>query len=519
MRRSSPGPWIVVAAVGVLIVGLVFGLGLFKRLNAGQDVLDQVSPAFTVDRAAGARGGINAVSNIVDFAEPVINDDAKAVAEIPALLTLVSKKTGLSQAQVLAALGKRYPHTAALLQAVPLSSVNAEVPKLIAFLATTLKVSQTDVKALLAKEFPAINQAVGALPAVVGGWDQVPGTAKAGFTRFDGSPVRSVPDVRDYFGADLIPVVEHQQKNMTALAGNAGVGGLPGLLLLLGLAVIVFGTAMAIAARRDALTPFAERTGWRTVVVVGASVVVLVFAINLFGRLSGGDELLGEARPAFTEQRIAGTAAGIKIVSSAADLTQPIVDAEGGAAAEVPELVGFVAKQTGLSAPKVLALLKENFPHTTALLQALPLSDVTEEIPGVQRFLASSLDITEQQLSDTLTTDLPGLAQVLTALPKVTDGYQAVPGTERLTRFDGSKARTVPEVRDYFQADVIPALAAEQQNFQDLDDPWPPVTVFAPLLLVVGLLVAAFGLLMLARQRGAEVSSDYSKMRGAKSTA
>lgn len=497
MRKSSPGPWVAVSLVGVAVIALVLGLGLFKRLDAGQHLIDDVSPAFTADRATGARGGVDMVSNIVDFAGPVVDSKAQAVGEIPALLTLLSKKTGLSQAEVLRALTAKAPHTAALLQAVPLTTTNAELQRFVVYLAAALKVKPADVQAALAKNFPALSQAITALPQVTGAWHAVPGTD--GFTRFGGQPVTTVPGVRDYFSKDLIPVVEGQQSNMTELSEREGIGSLPYILLIVGVIVTIFGAVNAVAAKRGQLTHYAQLVSWATVASVGAAVVVLVLALNLFPRLKGGNEVLDAARPAFTEQRIAGTAAGVGVVDAATNLTEPLVDEQGGAAGEVPKLIAFVAKGTGQSPAQVLAAVKANFPHVAALLAALPLSDVTAELPGVQSFLASTLGVSKAQLATTLQRDLPGLNQVLGSLPKITDGYRAVPGTERLTRFSGEPAHTVPAVRDYFKADVVPALARQQDNFTKLDDPWPKVTVFAPLLTVVGILVLLYGIVMFLR--------------------
>jgi len=125
--RSAVLQWVVVLVVGVLVVTIVLGLNLIPRLNAGQKVLDSARPAFDPDRVAGARAGINIISKDVDLADPIATPQGGAAAEVPKLVAFVSQQTGLSQAQVLAALQKNFPHTTALLQAIPLSAVTAEL--------------------------------------------------------------------------------------------------------------------------------------------------------------------------------------------------------------------------------------------------------------------------------------------------------------------------------------------------------------------------------------------------------
>ncbi|MGH3531459.1 MAG: hypothetical protein ACRDSX_05920, partial [Mycobacterium sp.] len=111
-------------------------------------------------------------------------------------------------------------------------------------------------------------------------------------------------------------------------------------------------------------------------------------------------------------------------------------------------------------------------------------------------FLSDTLKMPPDQVTAAINQNFPGLAQVITALPKVTNGWDNVPGTQNLTRFDGSNVTDVPQVRDYFKIDVIPAVAAQRQNFQDVIKPFPKLTVFAPLLLAVGVLVTVYGAVM-----------------------
>lgn len=242
-----------------------------------------------------------------------------------------------------------------------------------------------------------------------------------------------------------------------------------------------------------------QSRAWLVVALVGVIVVVLVLALGLFSRLGAGQDVLDEARPAFTEERVAGSRAGIRMVSQIVDLADPITTRSGGAAAEVPKLVAFLSEQTGLSPAQVLATLEREFPHTTALLQTLPLSSVTEELPGVVSFLTPAV-----------VDAAPNLSQSVLALRAVTEGWNNVPGTRELTRFDGSRVKSVPDVRSYFAGDVIPVLEREQSDFQDLERPFPPLNVFPPLLLAVGLLVVIYGLIMafLASKRRGPFAAD-----------
>lgn len=240
---------------------------------------------------------------------------------------------------------------------------------------------------------------------------------------------------------------------------------------------------------------------WSVVVLVGVLVLAIIFGLRLFPRLNGGQNLLEDARPAFTEERVAGSRAGISMVSSIVDLADPIVTREGGAAAEVPKLVAFVSQKTGLPEAKVLAALADNFPHTTALLQAIPLEDVTRELPALVSFLAESLKLSPEEVQEALGQNFPRPAQSIAALPTVSSGWQSVEGTEALTRFDGTPARTVPAIRDYFAADVIGVLERQGGNFRRLESTWPPVDWFPWILFVIGSIVVVYGLLMVEMTR------------------
>ena len=143
--------------------------------------------------------------------------------------------------------------------------------------------------------------------------------------------------------------------------------------------------------------------------------------------------------------------------------------------------------------------LRYEAPATT-----LGLEDVSAELPGLVAFLSKTLGLSKAEVAAALADNFPRLNQSIVALPTVTSGWQNVPGTEGLTRFDGTPVRSVPHVRDYFAGDVIPVLERQQKNFTRLEATWPKVNVFPPLLSTIGVIVIVFGLLMalLWRPRG-----------------
>jgi len=245
--RSGVLQWVVVLVVGVLVVTVVLGLNLIPRLNDGQKVLDAARPAFAPERVAGARAGIEIISKNVDMADPIGTSRGTAAAEVPKLIAFVSKQTGLSQAAVVAALQKNFPHTTALLQTIPLSAVTAELPGLLAFLEQALHVSQAQLLAALKANFPAITQSITNLPTLTNGWDNIQNIG--GSTRFDGTPMQTVPQLRTYFSSDLIPVLEHQQSNFASLDGTSAVNWIAPLLLIVGL-FLLGGAAMCFGGRR-----------------------------------------------------------------------------------------------------------------------------------------------------------------------------------------------------------------------------------------------------------------------------
>jgi len=208
------------------------------------------------------------------------------------------------------------------------------------------------------------------------------------------------------------------------------------------------------------------------------------------------EELLDALAPANVAERVQGDRDGITMVSAIVDAEDPIMTAEGGGAAEVPKLIAFVSQQTGLSQAEVLAALQKNFPHTTALLLAIPLSEVTAELPGLFAFLEKALGVTEAELLAALGANFPGLAQSIVNLPAVTNGWNDVQNIGAATRFDGTPVKTVPDVRTYFSSDVIPVLETQRENYENLVST-SNIDFIGPLVLIVGIIVIVYGLLML----------------------
>ena len=495
-RQIGMLAWSVVALVAVLVLGLVFSLSLYPRLNAGQDVVDGLRPAFAPQRVAGDTASVNMISEIVDVTDPIVNEQGGAAAEVPKLVAFVSTETGLTQAQVLQALQTNFPYLTHLLQSLPLSAVTAEFAGLLTFLSTVLAVSPAELQTLLRTEFPALTQVITALPPVTNGWEDVPGTAK--LTRFDGEQVRSVPEVRDYFAADVVPAVAQNQANFERVDTYwPPVSGIPILLTVIGVFVFLFALFMFFRTSRGLVTRGGALMSSTVVLLLGVLVLGLVFGLGMFPRLNGGAELITATQPIFTQDRVAGDVAAVKMVSDITDVAAPITTADGAAPAEVGKLVGAVSAKTKLSAPAVVATLQKQFPHVANLLQALPLSSVTTELPKLTSFLSTTLNITPAQLQDALDASFPALAQVIAHLPAVTTGWNAVPGTQQLTRFDGTPVRTMPEVRDYLQQDVVPAIDTVQADYRTLATTSPALDVFPPLLTMVGLLVLIYGLVLI----------------------
>ena len=498
-RNSNSLAWFVVVIAGLVVLAVVWGLDLHQRLDAGQRVLDGARPEFTEERVAGDRVGIAMIGSVADTYDPIVDAQGGAAGEVGPLVALVAGATGLAEADVLAAIEENFPHTYHLLLTLPLDEVSAEIPGLLTFVADNSELADADaVLAAIAENTPHLAQAITNLLVVTENWRDVDGTV--GVTRFDGvTAVDSVPEIRDFFEADVVTAVETVAPDFRDLDEPwPEVGLIAWILTVIGVVVVVFGLLMMGITRTDAYSQGIHRLGWSVVTLVGVVVAGGVLVVGLFPRLDAGERTIDGLRPAFVEERVAGMEPGVAIVGNIADLSDPIIDSQGGAAGEVGPLVALVAGATGLAEADVLAAIEENFPHTYHLLLTLPLDEVSAEIPGLLTFVADNSELADADaVLAAIAENTPHLAQAITNLLVVTDGFREIPGIAPLTRFDGSPVRSIPEVVNYFEEDVVPGVRAVSDDYRTLDTTAPPVDAFPPLLLIVGVLVIIYGVAML----------------------
>src|SRR5271170_5010261 len=104
-RKSVPLAWGGVTLVGVIVIILVVWWQLFPRLTAAQSLVDDLNPAFTVDRVGGDRAGIEMVSAATNTGDPMMHWDGVA-AEMPKLTEFIAEQTRRSNDDVEALLGK-----------------------------------------------------------------------------------------------------------------------------------------------------------------------------------------------------------------------------------------------------------------------------------------------------------------------------------------------------------------------------------------------------------------------------
>lgn len=492
LSTGASRAWMGVVAVGVVVMALVLGLQLTPRLSAGQELIDMAKPAMTDGAVKGEVAGTKLLSQYVDLADPLMTRKGRSREELGRLVTMIKRETGVSATRARALLHREAPRTEALLRAVPFSGVAAERRRLTAYLSKTLNIAAEDLQNELARTFPRLYQLLSDLPSVTSGWYDVPGVE--GLTRFDGTPVRTMPQVREYLRDDLVATVDEEQGNVQALAGSGGIGYIPWLLLVLGAGLAVFGL---LHARWSAAHP-SGRVAWGAMIAVGVLVMILAGALQYFPRLTGADTTIAALEPAFDEQRVIGLRAGTDLVVQAVRFGDPIMTSSGGAGSEVPKLVTFISERAGLSERAVRRQLERAVPRTMALFEAIPLSAVAKEVPHLVAVLSRKLHVSGDRLAKRLRKRTPGLAQAVLAVGPVTIGWNSIPGTKNLTRFElGTPVRTAPEFAEYLDHDIVGVFEAGRQDFQQLAGTWPPLKVLPGIVLGIGALLAIYGAAML----------------------
>ena len=261
LSTGASRAWVGVALAGLVIIALVLGLALFPRLGAGQRVIDAATPAFADARIDGTKAGMNTISQYVDVVDPLLTRRGGGLRDAEALIVLMRRKLGVSTEQVRKILRREAPHTEALTRALPLAAIADEVTPLTVYLATILGTTAEEVGALLERDFPRISQSLTALRNTADAWSDVPGID--GLARLSGGkPVRTVPGLRKYYRDDLVPLLERDKQEFRNLAGTGGVGYIPYLLLVLGVAVLAMGLLQARRAKK--ITP--GKLSWSLVV-------------------------------------------------------------------------------------------------------------------------------------------------------------------------------------------------------------------------------------------------------------
>ena len=492
LSTTASRAWLGVVAVGVIVVALVLGLQLIPRLSSGQDVIDAAKPALSDGAIAGEVAGADLLSQVVDLVGPLMTSRGQSREELGRLVTMIKRESGVSAQRARAVLRREAPRTEALLRAVPFSGVAAERRKLTSYLSKTLSLTLEALEDELARSFPRIYQMLAELPGVTSGWYDVPG-AEA-LTRFDGKPARSMPRVRDYLRDDIVGTAAEEQDRFESLAGSGGVGYIPWLLLTLGAGLAIFGL---LHARWSASHP-SGRIAWGAVAAAGVLVMIVVGALQYFPRLSGADTTISKLEPAFDERRVSGLRAGTDFVVQTVRFADPIMTSSGGATGELPKLVTFVSGRAGMSEGAVRQGLRRAAPRTFALFDAIPLTDVATEVPHLVAVLSRKLGVGGDGLVRRLRKRTPGLAQSLLAVGSATLGWDAIPGTQDLSRFElGTPVRSAPEFANYLDLDIVGLFETEREHFDALADPWPPVGTLAAITLGIGALLAIYGVAML----------------------
>jgi hypothetical protein len=241
---------------------------------------------------------------------------------------------------------------------------------------------------------------------------------------------------------------------------------------------------------------------WAVVIGLGILILVIVGAFGYFPRLNGANDVIGDFKPVFEQQRVDSAVAGAEFVHETVLFGDPIATTAGGAVAQYRRLMSFVGERSALTESQVRRAVRRVAPSIAALLEAVPLSRIASEVPRLLAYLSKKLKLPGDRLRAALEKRVPGLAQSIQAVVPVGLGWNAIPGTADLTRFDGLTAvRTLPAFDQYVRQDLLRVVSDQRDNFERLASSWPPVNLLPTLLAMIGALVTLYGLVMMRVSR------------------
>ncbi|HEY5317168.1 MAG TPA: hypothetical protein VIJ20_04255, partial [Solirubrobacteraceae bacterium] len=128
----------------------------------------------------------------------------------------------------------------------------------------------------------------------------------------------------------------------------------------------------------------------------------------------------------------------------------------------------------------------------TAILEAIPITAVSSELPNLTATLGSALS------------KIPALVQTVVNTQPVATGWNHVPGTAGATDFQGHPINSVPKLAAYFSGDVIPVLEKQRRHWVTLTAT-SKINFIGWLVLIIGAIAIVYGVLMvlIARTRTA----------------
>ena len=205
------------------------------------------------------------------------------------------------------------------LEAVGVEFQTAVVPGL----AQTFGVTPEEFSANMAAQYPDIATGLAALPEITATFNGLIGTLDSQQELFA--------------SADAIPT--------TSLPANT----VPWIVTLSGLAAIAVGVMMFMPGKVWSILA----------IVLGATLVITTFALNLPAKAADADQLNANLTPIYTQELIDG-----------ANQSLVVIGAMGNQMAT--EMIPDLAAQLGMSQEELGAFLGENFPATAAAMQTMP---------------------------------------------------------------------------------------------------------------------------------------------------